>query len=110
MREEIPVVTYSKNEKGNWVYDLGQNFSGVIRLCVKGERGQSVRLTPAELLNRITQSISQRQESLFTLLINFGGGNVLKHGNHNSPIMVFAMWKWRVRFRQERKIRINFRL
>ena len=38
MREEIPVVTYSKNEKGNWVYDLGQNFSGVIRLCVKGER------------------------------------------------------------------------
>lgn len=110
MREEIPVVTYSKNEKGNWVYDLGQNFSGVIRLCVKGERGQSVRLTPAELLNRnhtVNQSASGEP---FYFTYKLRGGNVLKHGNHNSPIMVFAMWKWRVRFRQERKIRINFRL
>ena len=87
----MPVVTYFKNEKGNWVYDLGQNFSGVIHLCVKGERGQSVRLTPAELLNRnhtVNQSASGEP---FTLLINFGVGNVLKHGNHNSPIMVIAM-------------------
>ena len=61
IREEMPVVTYFKNEKGNWVYDLGQNFSGVIHLCIKGERGQSVRLTPAELLNQnrtVNQSAS----------------------------------------------------
>ncbi|EFS31437.2 hypothetical protein BSGG_2137 [Bacteroides sp. D2] len=60
-REEIPVVEYYKNEKGNWVYDLGQNFSGIIRLSIRGERGQSVRLIPAELLNRdhtVNQSAS----------------------------------------------------
>lgn len=40
---------------------MGQNFSGVIHLCIKGERGQSVRLTPAELLNQnrtVNQSAS----------------------------------------------------
>lgn len=61
VREEIPVVKYFKNEKGNWVYDLGQNFSGIIRLGIKGERGRSVRLTPAELLdedNTANQSAS----------------------------------------------------
>lgn len=35
---------------GEWVYDLGQNASGIIELKVKGRRGDTVRITPAELL------------------------------------------------------------
>jgi len=36
---------------GNRVYDLGQNASGIIELKVKGKRGDTVRVIPAELLN-----------------------------------------------------------
>ena len=35
---------------GDWVYDLGQNASGIIELKVKGRKGDTVRITPAELL------------------------------------------------------------
>jgi len=33
-----------------WIYDLGQNSSGIIRLRVSGPKGAIVRITPAELL------------------------------------------------------------
>lgn len=36
---------------GRVVYDLGQNFAGIVRLRVKGGRGAVVRMTPGELLN-----------------------------------------------------------
>lgn len=51
VKKEIPVVKCYKNHKGNIIYDLGQNFSGIVRLDVSGKRGQKVRLIPAELLN-----------------------------------------------------------
>ncbi len=35
---------------GEWVYDLGQNASGIIELKVKGKKGDTVKITPAELL------------------------------------------------------------
>lgn len=34
------------------VYDLGQNASGIIRISVKGNKGDTVRITPAELINK----------------------------------------------------------
>ena len=34
-----------------WVYDLGQNFSGIIDISVTGKQGDTVRITPAELIN-----------------------------------------------------------
>jgi alpha-L-rhamnosidase len=34
----------------DWVYDLGQNASGIIELKVKGRKGDTVRITPTELL------------------------------------------------------------
>jgi len=34
------------------VYDLGQNFAGVVQIRVKGPAGAIIRLTPGELLNR----------------------------------------------------------
>ncbi|HWB25742.1 MAG TPA: family 78 glycoside hydrolase catalytic domain [Chitinophagaceae bacterium] len=37
--------------KGIFMYDFGQNVSGIIRLKVKGKKGQVVKLVPAELLD-----------------------------------------------------------
>jgi len=35
---------------GVWVYDLGQNASGIPQISVKGKRGDTIKITPAELL------------------------------------------------------------
>lgn len=48
--QELATVRRSRNSRGQWVYDLGQNFSGIVSISVKGRRGQKVRLVPAELL------------------------------------------------------------
>ena len=34
-----------------WLYDLGQNFSGIPSIAFSGNEGDTVRITPAELLN-----------------------------------------------------------
>ena len=51
VREMLPATRIYKNEKGYWLYDLGQNFSGIIRIKVKGEAGQKVIFRAGELLN-----------------------------------------------------------
>jgi alpha-L-rhamnosidase len=38
-------------KKGATVYDFGQNISGVPKIKVKGKAGQTIRITPAELLD-----------------------------------------------------------
>ena len=45
---------------GNWIYDLGQNASGIIELQVRGHRGDTVRIYPGELLKdgAVTQKAS----------------------------------------------------
>lgn len=35
---------------GSWVYDLGQNASAIMELTVKGKKGDTVKILPAELL------------------------------------------------------------
>ncbi|MEP7111297.1 MAG: glycoside hydrolase family 78 protein [Ferruginibacter sp.] len=37
-------------QPGKYIYDFAQNCSGIVELKVKGQKGQTVRLTPAELL------------------------------------------------------------
>ena len=65
VRDRLPTVRLLQTARGEWVYDLGQNFSGIIELKVKGKNGnenlaagaggkaerQSVKFIPAELLN-----------------------------------------------------------
>ena len=36
---------------GVWVYDLGQNFSGIPSVTVSGKKGDTIRIIPAELIN-----------------------------------------------------------
>jgi len=44
---------------GQWVYDLGQNASGIIEIKVSGKKGDTVRITPAELL-KADGSVTQK--------------------------------------------------
>lgn len=49
--DRIPAVRIFRNRAGNWVYDLGQNASGIVRISLTAHDRQSVKLIPAELLN-----------------------------------------------------------
>jgi alpha-L-rhamnosidase len=48
--EEIKPQRILEPAPGTWVFDLGQNFSGVARLAVKGAAGTRVRLRFAEMI------------------------------------------------------------
>lgn len=48
---EIPEKNHFQNKAGEWVYDLGQNFSGIVRMSVKGPWGAEVQLWPGELVD-----------------------------------------------------------
>lgn len=54
-----------------WVYDLGQNASGIPRITVRGSKGDSVKITPAEIVDaegRISQRASG-SPSFFTYIL-----------------------------------------
>lgn len=57
--EEIPVVSVRRTRHGKWLYDLGQNFSGTVRIAAKGRRGQRVELNTTELFNFDCDSITE---------------------------------------------------
>lgn len=48
---ELPAKTVTQPRPGVWVFDLGQNMVGSIRLRVTGNAGQTVRIRHAEVLN-----------------------------------------------------------
>lgn len=61
VRDLIPTVRILQAADGSWVYDLGQNFSGVFEVTIKGGGKRAVGFYPAELLNpdnSINQSAS----------------------------------------------------
>lgn len=51
IRDRLQTVRLLQTQKGNWIYDLGQNFSGIVELKVKGGAEKKIKLHPAELLN-----------------------------------------------------------
>ena len=50
--EELRPVAVTEREPGTYVFDLGQNMVGWVRLEVEGERGTRVELRFAEMLER----------------------------------------------------------
>ena len=48
--ENFSAKSINKLSNGDYLYDLGQNASGIIELKVKGKKGDTVKITPAELL------------------------------------------------------------
>ncbi|NII82674.1 MULTISPECIES: family 78 glycoside hydrolase catalytic domain [unclassified Pedobacter] len=60
---------------GEWVYDMGQNASAIIELKVRGKKGDTVSITPAELL-KADGSVTQKNiggPSYFTYILKGGG-------------------------------------
>lgn len=49
--ETLPLKKMFLSKTGRWIYDLGQNFSGIVNLKVMAKEGQTIRLWPAELLD-----------------------------------------------------------
>jgi hypothetical protein len=50
MQEFLPVAK-KQLSPGSWVYDLGQNASGIPQITVQGKKGDTVKITPAELVH-----------------------------------------------------------
>ena len=50
-QEELAAKQRTEPKPGNYVYDLGQNMVGWVRLKLEGKAGQQVRLRHAEMLN-----------------------------------------------------------
>lgn len=50
LMQRFTPVTQNKLRPGVWVYDLGQNFSGIPYIEVHGKKGDTIRIMPAELL------------------------------------------------------------
>jgi hypothetical protein len=51
VKDTISVKQIIKHGEGKYVYDFGQNASGIIELTVKGMKGRDIILTPGELLD-----------------------------------------------------------
>jgi alpha-L-rhamnosidase len=50
--ESFKVQLISEIEPNVFLYDFGQNASGIVELKIKGKKGQKVRLIPAELITK----------------------------------------------------------
>ncbi|WP_447035713.1 alpha-L-rhamnosidase [Streptomyces sp. DSM 118878] len=51
VEHDIPAERMTEPKPGVFVYDLGQNMVGVVRLTVSGKAGTTIRLRHAEVLN-----------------------------------------------------------
>ncbi|MDY0906345.1 family 78 glycoside hydrolase catalytic domain [Pedobacter sp. CFBP9032] len=59
----------------DWVYDLGQNSAAIIELKVRGKKGDTIRITPAELL-KANGTVTQKNiggPSYFTYILKGEG-------------------------------------
>jgi hypothetical protein len=48
--DSFSVKKISQPKAGNWVYDFGQNASGIFKIKVKGKRAAQITFRPAELI------------------------------------------------------------
>ena len=49
--ETLEPQTVFRSKTGEWVYDMGQNASGIVRVSVQGKRGQTIQMWPGELID-----------------------------------------------------------
>jgi len=73
--DHFAAKSITSTSNGEWVYDLGQNASGIIELKVNGKKGDTIRITPAELLKEdgtVTQK-NMGGPSYFTYILNGEG-------------------------------------
>ncbi|WP_316795572.1 family 78 glycoside hydrolase catalytic domain [Pedobacter agri] len=79
--EPVKVFEYTSSIKttrvpnGEWVYDMRQNSSSIIELKVRGKKGDTIRITPAELI-KDDGSVTQKNiggPSFFTYILKGDG-------------------------------------
>ncbi|WP_443939403.1 family 78 glycoside hydrolase catalytic domain [Pedobacter sp. MW01-1-1] len=73
--EQFAAKSINKVANGEWVYDLGQNSSAIIELKVRGNKGDTIRITPAELIKE-DGSVTQKNigaPSYFTYILKGDG-------------------------------------
>jgi hypothetical protein len=58
IKQSLSAKSVYKQGDGKYLYDFGQNASGIVEIKVKGKRGQVVRLVPAELITK-TKEVNQ---------------------------------------------------
>lgn len=51
-REEMKPVSCRSLTDGTLIYDFGQNFAGVVKLRIRGQKGQTITVKHAEILNK----------------------------------------------------------
>ncbi|MEI6949279.1 family 78 glycoside hydrolase catalytic domain [Paraflavisolibacter sp. H34] len=51
VNEVIKAIAITQPSPGIYVYDFGQNASGIVEIKVKGKKGQTVKMSPAELIH-----------------------------------------------------------
>ncbi|MFT3948827.1 MAG: family 78 glycoside hydrolase catalytic domain [Agriterribacter sp.] len=74
--EELKALSITEN-KGKYVVDLGQNFSGLIRFTLKGDKGDSVILKYGEMLHtdgRVVTENLRRARATDTYIFKGGDG------------------------------------
>ena len=49
--QQFTPISKKQLSPGVWVYDLGQNAAGIPQITVQGKKGDTVRITPAELIH-----------------------------------------------------------
>ncbi len=51
IKEELAAIKITEPKKGIYVFDLGQNLAGVVKLKVRANRGRKITIRYAEMLN-----------------------------------------------------------
>ncbi|MDR0724968.1 MAG: glycoside hydrolase family 78 protein [Prevotellaceae bacterium] len=75
----IPTVVLYRNSQGKWIYDLGQNFSGIIRISVKSKESATILFRPAELLKEDSTSTQKASGEPFYFSYTTKGGGQTEH-------------------------------
>lgn len=74
--DSINVVKISEPQPGIFLYDYGQNASGIPEIRIKGHRGQRVKLIPAEILTRMNLANQDATGDPYSLSYTIKGEDV----------------------------------
>jgi hypothetical protein len=73
IKEIFSAKTIKKLNNGAYLYDFGQNASGIVELKVKGKTGQVVRLIPSELITKENQPNQEASGSPYSFSYTLKG-------------------------------------
>jgi alpha-L-rhamnosidase len=97
--QEFEPVSVKEIKKNTWVYDIGQNMSGIPQINVTGNAGDTIRITPAELLKE-DGTVNQKatgSPSYYLYILS---------GRENSP-SAFGSWQPRFSYYGFRYVQVD---